>query len=173
MQAGGERASVGPYCVKPMEEHHRRAVIDLFNYYVQNSFAAYPDSKVGYEFFDTLLNMCREHGALVAETAAGEAVGFALLKSFHPAATFKHTAEVSYFILPAHTRKGLGKLLLDRIIGIAKSLEISCLVASVSSRNEESLGFHKKWGFNECGHLRDVGVKFGHDFGVVWFQRRI
>lgn len=173
MQATGEHVSVSSYPLKPMEERHRRAVIDLFNYYVLNSFAAYPDRELGYEFFDTLLNMCHEQGALVAETAAGEVVGFALLRPYHPAATFRHTAEVSYFILPSHTRRGLGKLLLNRIVEVARSRDISCLVANVSSRNQESLEFHKKWGFTECGHLRDIGLKFGQDFGVVWFQRRI
>jgi phosphinothricin acetyltransferase len=167
------RALAGQYVVNPMEERHRRGVVDVFNYYVQNSFAAYPDTTFGYEFFDTLLGMCQAHGALVAETANGEVVGFALLKSYHPARTFSHTAEVSYFILPTHTRKGLGKLLLDRIVEMGKSLGVNCLVASVSSRNQESLEFHHKWGFTECGHLRDVGLKFGQTFGVVWFQRGI
>ena len=173
MQTTAAHAPVGQYLVKPMEERHRRGVVDVFNYYVQNSFAAYPDATFGYEFFDTLLAMCQAHGALVAETANGEVVGFALLKSYHPAPTFSHTAEVSYFISPAHTRKGLGKLLLDRIVDLAKSRGVNCLVASVSSRNQESLEFHHKRGFTECGHLRDVGVKFGQTFGVVWFQRGI
>lgn len=47
------------------------------------------------------------------------------------------------------------------------------LLASISSRNEQSLAFHRKRGFVECGRLRDVGVKFGKSFDVVWMQKRV
>ena len=161
------------YSLVDMEERHRGAVIDLFNHYVRNSFAAYPDEEVGYEFFDLLRTMCHEHGALVAENDTGEVVGFALLRPYHPASTFKHTAEVSYFILPSHTHKGLGRRILDRIVEIARSKDINCLVASVSSQNQESLIFHRRLGFEECGHLHDIGIKFGKSFGVIWFRRAI
>lgn len=161
------------HSIVEMEERHRRAVIDLFNYYVRNSFAAYPEEEVGYGFFDVLRKMCHEGGALVAENETGEVIAFALLRPYHLASTFKQTAEISYFILPAHTHKGLGRRILDRIVEIARSKGINCLVASVSSRNQESLNFHRKSGFEECGHLRDVGIKFGKGFGVVWFRRAV
>lgn len=166
-------ALTGQYLITPMAERHRRAVVSIFNHYVQNSFAAYFDAPFGNEFFDLLLEMCRADGALVAETASGEVVGFALVRAFHPAPAFKQTAEISYFLSPAHTRKGLGTLLLDHIIRMARSQGVTCLVASVSSRNRESLAFHERNGFTECGHLREVGIKFGERFGVVWFQRHL
>lgn len=36
----------------------RESVMDIFNYYIENSFSAYPERKLPYEFFDTFLNMC-------------------------------------------------------------------------------------------------------------------
>jgi len=172
MQNMGLCTSVS-YSIVEMEERHRGAVVDLFNYYVRSSFAAYPDVEAGYEFFDTLKKMCHEHGTLVVETQTGQVVAFALLRPYHPASTFARTAEVSYYLLPEHTRKGLGRKLLERLIEIAKARDIHCLVASVSSRNEESLQFHRRWGFEECGQIRDIGVKFGQSFGVVWYRREI
>jgi phosphinothricin acetyltransferase len=39
----------------PLSSNDREEVIDIFNYYVENSFAAYPERRVHYEFFDILL----------------------------------------------------------------------------------------------------------------------
>ncbi len=43
----------------PITSDDRETIIDIFNYYVENTFAAYPEEKVTYEFFDVLLGMCQ------------------------------------------------------------------------------------------------------------------
>ncbi len=53
----------------------------------------------------------------------------------------------------------------------ARKLGVDNLVASISSLNEESLGFHRKCGFVECGRFRNVGRKHGRTFDVIWMQR--
>jgi len=43
---------------------------------------------------------------VAAKTEAGEVVGFAFLRPFHHAGTFKKTAEIAYFILPQGAWQG-------------------------------------------------------------------
>jgi phosphinothricin acetyltransferase len=50
---------------------------------------------------------------------------------------------------------------------------VETILASISSRNEGSLRFHRKHGFRECGCFEGVGRKFDQDFDVVWMQKRI
>ncbi len=156
-----------------LSERHRKPVIDIFNYFVKNGFAAYPDTEVEYEFFDRLLEMARGYPAVVAKDVDDRIVGFGLLRPFHFAATFKRTAEVSYFLLPENMRQGLGTMILERLIGEAKTMGIDSILASISSRNVESVNFHVKRGFVECGRFKAIGKKFGHDFDVVWMQKRL
>ncbi|MFA5111774.1 MAG: N-acetyltransferase family protein [Desulfobaccales bacterium] len=160
------------YIFETMSESHRQAVIDIFNYHVQNSYSAYPEQPVEYRFFDRFLEMSRGYPA-VAVKAGAEVVGFGFLRPFHPAATFQRTAEVAYFIMPEHTRQGLGTAMLEFFAEQAGKLGIDSLLASVSSRNHESLGFHLKNGFKECGRLARVCRKFGQDVDVVWLQKRL
>jgi phosphinothricin acetyltransferase len=115
----------------------------------------------------------RGYSGLVVKSEAGEVVGFGLLRPYHPFDTFRRSAEVSYFLLPEHTRKGVGSALLQRFITTARSLGVDHLLAEVSSLNEQSLAFHQRNGFRECGRLPDVGRKFGRSFDVVWFMRCI
>jgi phosphinothricin acetyltransferase len=161
------------YELRKLAETDRTAVVSIFNYFVERSFAAYPDEPVSDEFFDRILAMSKGYSAFSVRTDSGEVVGFGFLRAFHPASTFSRTAEVAYFLLPEHTGQGVGHKMLAQFIEDARAIGVDNLLASVSSLNEQSLRFHAKAGFARCGVFRAVGRKAGRDFDVVWFQRRI
>jgi L-amino acid N-acyltransferase YncA len=161
------------YSLEPLTEMHREPVIDIFNHYIANSFAAYPEAEVGYAFFDLFLGMARGCRVVVAKAGPGDVVGFAFLHPYHPLSTFRRTAEITYFIHPAHIWRGIGSALLENLIEGARCLGVDCLLANISSRNGDSLAFHRKHGFEECGRFKGVGRKFGEDFDIVWMQRHL
>jgi phosphinothricin acetyltransferase len=158
------------YNFEKMADQHRTAVIDIFNYYIANSFAAYPADPVGYEFFDRFLDMARGYPTVAIKDDTETIVGFAFLHPYRSGRTFRRAAEITYFILPEHTGKGIGTTILRRFRLAAKEQGIDMLLANISSRNEGSLRFHRKNGFEECGRFRRIGRKFGEDFDVVWMQ---
>jgi phosphinothricin acetyltransferase len=61
-------------------------------------------------------------------------------------------------------------MILDRLAADARGMGIETILASVSSANEGSIDFHRKYGFAECGCFRSVGKKSGKDFDEVWLQ---
>ncbi|MHB9068679.1 MAG: GNAT family N-acetyltransferase, partial [Pirellulaceae bacterium] len=89
------------------------------------------------------------------------------------ASTLSRTAEVTYFISPEFTKRGIGTALLKRLSDEAILRGIDLLVASISSKNEESIAFHRKNGFRECGRFERAGRKNEQDFDIVWMQRRL
>ena len=123
------------YSLESTTEEHRVPVIDVFNTSIENSFAAYPETKLRYDFYDRLLEITKGYPALVAKSEEGEVVGFAFLHPFHFASTFRRTAEITYFILPQHTRRELSKTALDRLAKAGKELGVDRLLASISSLN--------------------------------------
>jgi phosphinothricin acetyltransferase len=161
------------YRFEKMGSAHRQAVVDIYNYFIENSYAAYPDESFGYEIFDYFQKISDGYPAVIVRNGAGKIVGFAFMSSFHPVDTFSRTAVISYFILPQHTRKGVGRAILDRFEKECRRIGIEIILAHVSSLNKDSLMFHEANGFEECGRLRGVGTKFGRDFDVVWFQKRL
>ena len=150
----------------------RKDVLDIFNHYVETSFAAFPEERAGDEFFERLLTLCQGYPAL-AVREEGRTVGFILLRAYHPAGTFRKTAEITYFLLPQHTGRDVGSRALELISEQALKMGIENLIATVSSRNEQSLRFHERAGFQCCGRLCSVGRKFGQDFDVVLFQKKL
>ncbi len=166
-----EAAQHMKYTLEPMSEIHRKPVVDIFNYFVTNGFSAYPECEVTDEFFDRLIEMTRGYPAVVVKDQTERVIGFGMIRPYHFASTFRRTAEISYFLLPEFTRQGIGKAMLDRFSEESKKRNIDSILASISSKNQESINFHLKNGFTECGRLHRVGRKFGSDFDVVWMQK--
>lgn len=162
-----------PYNIRPVNDDDADAIVSIFNYYVENSFAAYPDNKVGIEFYNTMKNLSVGYPFYIAETENNEVAGFALIRPYHRAETIRRTAEITYFIDPKHTGKGIGEKFFNKLIESAKALGIDNILASISSLNEGSINFHIKHDFVECGRFRRAGKKQGHDFDIVWMQKFI
>ena len=159
------------YRLEPVSVKDGDQIIDIFNYYVENSFAAYPESKVSYEFFGSFLNLTQGYPFLVAKDMGGKIVGFGGLRPYSPLPTFSRAAEITNFISPEHTGIGIGQPIVDRLLDQAKRMGIVTILASISSLNQATLAFHKKNGFVECGRFVGIGQKMGQAFDVVWMQR--
>lgn len=157
-----------------LSAEHRTAVIDIFNFYVENSFAAYPAHKVPYEFFDRLMDTAKGYPAYaMIDPDSGNVSGFCMLKPYHPFDVFGETAEISYFIAPSEVGKGLGSEALILLENRAREKGIRQILASISSLNEQSLSFHERHGFIECGRFQRIGKKNNIYFDVVWMQKEI
>jgi L-amino acid N-acyltransferase YncA len=159
--------------LRPLENEDKPFILDILNYYIKNSFAAFAEDRIGQKECDTLIAASSGYPFYVLETDKQEIVGFGRLRPYHPSRTFRHTAVWTCFIMPEHTGSGHGKSILLRLIEDAERMEIKTLVAEISSLNETSLRFHEKMGFHECGRLKRIGRKFGQDFDIVLMQKVI
>lgn len=163
-----KRPSNAMATIREMKKEDRVSVIDIFNYYVEHSFAAYPEGKIPYEFYDIFMKS-EGYPRIVIENEDG-VVGFAMLRPHSPIPAFRGTAEISYFIKPDMTGRGLGARMLRHLLNEAGVKGIRSILAGISSLNEGSLRFHSKHGFKECGRFNGIGLKKGHYFDVVWMQ---
>ncbi|MCX5833728.1 MAG: GNAT family N-acetyltransferase [Deltaproteobacteria bacterium] len=159
--------------IDPLSLADRWAVVDIFNYYVENTFAAFPEDRVTDEFFDWLFRLSKGYTALAAKDKNGRVIGFGLLRSHSPVPTLSRTAEISYFILPEYTRKGIGRAFLEKLVEEAKTKKLTSLLACISSLNDGSIAFHQKNGFVECGCFRGIGIKKEKVFDVLWMQKML
>lgn len=161
------------YSIGPISTEDRESIMDIFNYYIENSFAAFPETKLPYQAFDMLLQMSRGYPSGSVRNSKGEIVGFGTLRAHNPMPVFSQTAEIAYFMHPDYTGKGLGKMLLAFLEKGGRKKGITNILASISSLNTKSIEFHKKNGFTECGRFMKVGRKNGRDFDTVWMQKML
>jgi len=161
------------YAMFPISNEDRKSIMDIFNHYVENSYAAYPETKLPYEAFDMFLQMAQGYPTAKVKDKNGLVVGFGLLRSHNPMPAFSKTAEITYFIHPDHTGKGIGTKLLRLLENEGMQKGITNILANISSLNLRSIDFHKKNGFIECGRFKNVGMKKGQLFDTVWMQKEL
>lgn len=161
------------YTFSPLIQSDSTAVIDLFNYYIVNSCAAYPEEEVPYSFFGFFLEQIRRYPSIAVRLPDGSLGGFGLLRAHNPMPVFCHTAEITYFIRPDLTGRGLSSQMLAYLEDEGRRRGISTILANISSLNEGSIRFHARHGFTECGKFFRVGKKKGKIFDTVWMQKDI
>ncbi|NCC16010.1 MAG: N-acetyltransferase family protein [Clostridia bacterium] len=153
---------------------HQKSVMEIFNYYISTSTAAFPSTPLPEQFYPMLIK--RSEGLCayaILEEETNKTIGFCSLNPYNPFPTFQSTATVSYFIAHEYTAKGIGAKCLDLLEKEGKSLGIRQFIAEISSENESSIRFHKAHGFEQTGELKNIGEKFGHSFGVVLMQKTV
>jgi phosphinothricin acetyltransferase len=159
-------------CVfEKMTMEHALDVMEIYNWYIANSFSAYPEKPLPENFFMNFLEIGKKFPCFVVKPEGGAVAGFCLLRPYNPFPVFRNTAEVSYFFHRDYTGKGLGRIALERLESEARAMGVKTLLADISTENQGSMGFHAKHGFTECGRFENVGEKFGRPFGVVWMRK--
>jgi phosphinothricin acetyltransferase len=157
---------------KPMTNEHRKEVIDIYNYYIENSFSAYSETMVPYSFYDRFLERTQGYPAFTI-MAEDKVAGFCFLRAYNPFPTFNECVEITYFIHRDFTDKGIGRKALEKLEAEARLKEIKTLLASIASENNESLAFHRKNGFVECGRFKNIIKKKNKRFDIIWMQKMI
>ena len=157
-----------------MEIHHSKEVIDIYNYYVENSTAAFPTVPQTEERCKLFLDIGKNYPVyVIKEKNKDKVIGFCFLGPYSLHDSFNKTAAVTYFIDHNYIGIGVGSQCLKRLELDAKSMKIDKLVADISSENSRSIEFHKKNGFSIVGQLNDIGNKFGRSFGVIYMIKDI
>jgi len=156
--------------IRPKTEEDLEKILEVVNSFVENSFAAYQDEAYPPTIVDEWTKKARVF--LVLETG-NEVVGFGFVASYRPFKSFNHVGVLTYFILQEYTGKGLGTILINKLISKGKALGITNYLAHISSKNEQSLNFHIKHGFREVGRFKDMSVKLGESVDMVWVQKQL
>lgn len=155
-----------------MSIEHAKENMEIYNYYIENSLAAYPDKVMPVEFFGKFLELTKGYPSYTI-CDAEKIIGFCFLRPYNPHSTFKECAEITYFIQKDYTGKGIGKIALNKLELEAARIGIKTLLASISSENPHSLTFHLNNGFKQCGRFEKIITKWGEPFDIIWMQKNL
>jgi L-amino acid N-acyltransferase YncA len=107
---------------------------------------------------------------LVAELD-GRLSGYAYAGPYRPRPAYRFTVENSIYLNPAIHRRGVGLVLLRRLIEACEQRGYRQMVAVIGdSANAGSIGVHTACGFQMIGTHPNVGLKFGRWLDTVMMQ---
>lgn len=148
------------------------AIAMIYRHYVLNTFSTFEEIPPTRSEMRLRIEACldADYPFLVAKTN-GVCVGYASTKLFYGRTAFHPTAENSIFIDIDYCGRGIGKLLLRRLIHECGQRGILNLVALIGGGvlNQASTRLHESCGFELVGNLRNVGRKLGrlHDMSMM------
>ena len=108
---------------------------------------------------------------LVAEQD-GSVVGWAALSPTSSRCCYEGVAEVSVYVAEEARGSGVGRALLDELVGRSERAGYWTLTAGVFPENEASLRLHRACGFREVGVRERLGRLDGVWRDVVLLERR-
>jgi phosphinothricin acetyltransferase len=101
----------------------------------------------------------------------GRLGGYAYAGPYRPRPAYRFTVENSIYLDPAIHRRGLGLVLLRRLIEECETRGYRQMVAVIGdSANAGSIGVHTRCGFQMIGTHPNVGLKFGRWLDTVMMQ---
>lgn len=109
---------------------------------------------------------------LVAE-ADGAIAGYAYASAFRTRPAYRWLVEDSIYLDPAARGRGIGRALLDRLLGDCERLGFRQMVAVIGGAEPASIGVHRAAGFAACGRIAASGFKFGRWLDTEFMQKAL
>ena len=98
-------------------------------------------------------------------------VGYAYAGPYRPRPAYRFTVENSVYLDPSAHRRGIGLLLMERLIAECEERGFRQMIAVIGdSANAGSIGVHRRCGFQMIGTHPNVGLKFGRWLDTVMMQ---
>lgn len=153
-------------------ERHAAAILDILNEAIVHSTAIYDYRPRSIENMTGWFDV-KENGnfpVIGLEDAAGELIGFASYGTFRSWQAYKYSVEHSVYIRGDRRGQGLGKLLMQELIGVARRQNYHCMIGGIDMHNDGSIALHEKLGFTHAGTIRQAGFKFGAWLDLGFYQ---
>ncbi|MCJ7932068.1 MAG: N-acetyltransferase family protein [Chryseobacterium sp.] len=108
----------------------------------------------------------------VLENETNEVVGWCALKPVSKRECFKGVAEVSIYFDKEYQGRGLGSVLLKKMILDSEDHGFWTLQTHIFPENETSIKFHQKNGFRMVGIRKKIGRLNGEWKDLIMFEKR-
>ena len=103
----------------------------------------------------------------------GAICGWVSLQSFYGRPAYHATAEISIYLRDNFRGKGLGRIILSRVMEECPKLEISCLLGFIFGHNEPSIRLFSSFGFEKWGRLPEVAELDGIKRDLIILGKKI
>ena len=157
------------YEIREMQPSDGEKVIEIFQEGIDGGNATFEQNVPTWEAWDNkFFKICR----FVLEDENENIVGWAALQPISNRDCFKGVAEVSIYLKNEFQGKGLGKMLLRKLILDSEEHEFWTLQSGIFPENEASINVHLNLGFRKVGTRERVGQMNGVWRDVILLERR-
>jgi L-amino acid N-acyltransferase YncA len=159
--------------VRPCTLNDAPSICAIYNHYIANTVITFEELPVSVaDMQQRILNIQASYPWLVYEEQE-QILGYAYACKWKDRSAYKHSAEITVYLHPEHTKKGLGSILYQALIEQLVQKNIHVLLACIAIPNTASEKLHNRLGFRQVAHLREVGFKFGRWLDIGYWQKTL
>lgn len=160
--------------IRPYQIEDAPILLEIINYNILNATALYDYEPRTLENQLAILEEKLSKGFPVIVATENEmVVGFGYYSEFRFREAYKFTVEHSVYAHPNHLGKGIGKSILENLILLAKAQKLHTMIGVIDAENQSSIAFHKKFGFEIVGTIKESGFKFNRWLHSVFMQKML
>lgn len=147
------------------------AIVRIYNPYIENTTISFEEEPVTNEIMQQRVEQLSSIGLpwLVAEQD-GEVLGYAYASQWKPRSAYRFTVEPTIYLAPQAKGKGVGRVLFTELFNRLKAQGIKNAISVIALPNPSSIGIHEAMGFKKVGEFANIGVKFGKQVSVGYWQ---
>lgn len=156
--------------IRPCHPTDYEAITEIYRYYVEETDISFETEAPGVAAMSRRLReISSKYPCLVAETD-GEIAGYCYVHLWKERAAYAGTLETTVYLHPDFTGRGIGRMLMERLIDLCRGMGVDALIACITYGNESSCRLHRSLGFELVSHFKGVGRKFGRRLDVVDYE---
>ncbi|MBN7795747.1 N-acetyltransferase [Parahaliea mediterranea] len=157
--------------VREASEADAAAVSAIYNHYIEHTVVTFEETPLP----------AAALAARIAETRAaalpwlvavrgGEVLGYAYAGKWKGRCAFRYTVEVTVYLAPGCTGRGIGKRLYGVLFRELAVRGYHCAIGGIALPNAASVALHEHFGMEKVAHFREVGYKFERWIDVGYWQ---
>jgi len=160
-----------PVMLRDAVETDLPAILEIYNDIILTTTSIYSEEPHTLQMRLDWFNERKQAGfPIIVAEQNGVLVGFATYGKFRVWPCYRFTVEHSVYIHKNNRGQGISKILLQKIISLAKNAGMHALIAGIDSENDISLQLHLKFGFTQVAHFKQVGFKFNRWLDLIFLE---
>jgi len=161
--------------IRPAGRADTEAMACIYNYFVAQTVITFEQTLVTNEQFAQRVENVQAASLpwLVAEVQdeSGDAIaGFAYASMWKGRCAYRYSVEVTVYLDPAHTGRGIGSRLYSQLLADLKSRQFHTAIGGIALPNKASVALHEKFGFEKVAQFKEVGFKSEKWIDVGYWQ---
>lgn len=144
---------------------------EIYNYYVKHTTVTFEEEPVSAEEMRSRVEEVQQKYPLLVIEQQGTVVGYAYAGAWKSRCAYRYSVEVSVYLQHGSSGKGMGTALYTALISRLQHLGLHGIIGGVAQPNIACGALHKKFGFEQVAHFREVGFKFNQWIDVVYYEK--
>jgi L-amino acid N-acyltransferase YncA len=163
------RSSMKPR-IRPLEPGDAERVLEIYQAGLDGGNASFETAAPTWERFDAA--HLEAHRLVAEDPSTGRLVGWAAVSAVSSRCVYAGVVEHSVYVAPEGQGRGVGRALLEALIGSTEAAGIWTIQSGIFPENAASLALHGRVGFRVVGTRERIGRHRGRWRDVVMVERR-